>query len=439
MPVLVSSPSANSNAYISRDAPDPAAANPAGVLPAVQGALTFGKRGARGGDNVDAVPRVQHLEETLSAIATEVLGEPHTVTVHRDADSSEESSSEESWSEESSSDSVNTGDSASTSNSKSSATPRSLSSGSPRSSSSGLSNDGEPLLTPLPAPLLTVRPVDIPVDARVTPIAALAATTNHDAQKVVLYVAERPGVVPVPLHATRPEAIVLTLSDGVVQIVSRWSVPSNPPYNKDNLPVFSQTPALLELQVLVLRRYGDGGETEEMRLVVVNATEVEGEVRAPRPRCWQLRGLPFFEPAMQAHVRRELDFDPPQPRYTCCDGTECSLTFQVAEDHTSSSDYGTEYDDYGDGEPPLEPGVLHVSCCVLRDFVFPPLSAMKAMNKYADKDIEDMDNREKRHLCYYYIARTVFRATWRLPLGNCIKTTVRTLYPPEGLLEDQPH
>ena len=345
--------------------------------------------------------------------------------LHRDADSSEESSS----------DSVNAGDSASTSNSNSSGAPRSLSSGSPRSSSSGLSNDGEPLLTPL----LTVRPVDIPVDARVTPIAALAATSNHDAQKVVLYVAERPGVVPVPRHVTRPEAIVLTLSDGVVQIVSRWSVPSNPPYNKDNLPVFSQPPALLELQVLVLRRYGDDGETEEMSLVVVNATQVEGEVGAPRPRCWQLRGLPFFEPAMQAHVRRELDFDPPPPRYTCCDGTECSLTFQVADGHTSSSDYGTEYDDYGDGEPPLEPGLLHVSCCVLRNFVFPPLSAMKAMNKYADKDIEDMDNREKRHLCYYYITETVFRTTLRLPFGNCIKTTVRTLYPPEGLLEDQPH
>ena len=176
-----------------------------------------------------------------------------------------------------------------------------------------------------------------------------------------------------------------------------------------------------------------------MSLVVVNATQVEGEVGAPRPRCWQLRGLPFFEPAMQAHVRRELDFDPPPPRYTCCDGTECSLTFQVADGHTSSSDYGTEYDDYGDGEPPLEPGLLHVSCCVLRNFVFPPLSAMKAMNKYADKDIEDMDNREKRHLCYYYITETVFRTTLRLPFGNCIKTTVRTLYPPEGLLEDQPH
>ena len=83
LPVLVSSPSANSNAYISRDAPDPAGPA-AGVLPAVQGALTFGKRGARGGDNVDAVPRVRDLEVRLSAIATEVLGEPHTVTVHRD-------------------------------------------------------------------------------------------------------------------------------------------------------------------------------------------------------------------------------------------------------------------------------------------------------------------------------------------------------------------
>ena len=415
-PLVPPSPGADDSAHASLGATDLAAGNQfARMTLAFLDGLIVGQGVEGGGDNVDAVSMVPLLEERMSAVATAILREQYTVRLRCNDTHSSASSSVWSGSESGSEIGSEIGSET----------------GSGTESETGSLCSLPPLLlTPTPhntfdpPRLLAVHLNRNQLDRRVSSIAGLAASTKLDAQKVVLYVAELPGVVPLPKHDDRPEAIMLTLSDGVVQVVSRWAVPK--PYHKDNLPAFSKAPALLELQVLVLRRYGDHGETEEMRLVIVHYKEVNEEAGVQRPCCWQLRGLPIFQPAPQVPERCTLEFDAHRLGYTCCDGTQCSHTFQVAEGHTSGSDYGTTYDNGGDGEP----GLLHVSCCVLRNFEFPPLETMKEMNKYADKEIVDMDNSEKRHLCYYYIARTMFRATQRLPLGECIKTTVRTLYPP---------